>query len=201
MSNIAIFASGSGTNAENIINYFSNRKTAKVAVVLSNNPEAYVIKRSEKLKVPAIIFDRHDFYQTENVLGILEDYDINYIVLAGFLWLVPGNILQKYRNRIINIHPALLPDFGGKGMYGERVHRAVIKSGVRESGITIHHVDEVYDNGRVIFQARCPVSDNDTPETLAAKIHELEYRYYPGVIEKLITGETDELLNLIDNPD
>ncbi|HPC98998.1 MAG TPA: phosphoribosylglycinamide formyltransferase [Bacteroidales bacterium] len=189
MSNIAIFASGSGTNAENIINYFSNRKTAKVAVVLSNNPEAYVIKRSEKLKVPAIIFDRHDFYQTENVLGILEDYDINYIVLAGFLWLVPGNILQKYRNRIINIHPALLPDFGGKGMYGERVHRAVIKSGVRESGITIHHVDEVYDNGRVIFQARCPVSDNDTPETLAAKIHELEYRYYPVVIEKLITGE------------
>ena len=189
MSNIAIFASGSGTNAENIINYFSNRKTAKVAVVLSNNPEAYVIKRSEKLKVPAIIFDRHDFYQTENVLGILEDYDINYIVLAGFLWLVPGNILQKYRNRIINIHPALLPDFGGKGMYGERVHRAVIKSGVRESGITIHHVDEVYDNGRVIFQARCPVSDNDTPETLAAKIHELEYRYYPEIIEKIITGE------------
>ncbi|NMC41726.1 MAG: phosphoribosylglycinamide formyltransferase [Bacteroidales bacterium] len=191
MNSIAIFASGSGTNAENIIKYFSNRKTAKVALVLSNNPEAYVLKRSARHNVPAVIFDRHDFYDTGKVLRILEDYDIKYIVLAGFLWLVPGNILQKYRNRIVNIHPALLPDFGGKGMYGDRVHRAVIKSGVRESGITIHLVDEVYDNGRILFQARCPVSSDDTPKSLAAKVHELEYRYYPEVIEKLITEESD----------
>jgi len=188
MNNIAIFASGSGTNAENIINYFSNRKTAKVALVLSNNPEAYVIKRAAKYNIPVLIFDRHDFYESGKVAGILEEYDINFIVLAGFLWLVPPALLKKYRDKIINIHPALLPDFGGKGMYGDRVHRAVLNSGVKESGITIHHVDEVYDNGRIVFQARCPVFENDTPESLAARIHELEYKYYPEVIEKLITG-------------
>lgn len=188
MNNIAIFASGSGSNAENIIKYFSNRKTAKVALVLSNNPEAYVIKRAAKYNIPVKIFDRHDFYESGKVAGILEEYGINFIVLAGFLWLVPPALLKKYREKIINIHPALLPDFGGKGMYGDRVHRAVISSGVKESGITIHHVDEVYDNGRIVFQARCPVFENDTPESLAARIHELEYKYYPEVIEKLITG-------------
>lgn len=186
MKNIAIFASGSGTNAENIIKYFSNRDSAKVKLVLSNKREAYVLKRVEKYKVKALFFDRKDFYETENVLKILRENKIDFIVLAGFLWLVPSNILELYQGRIINIHPALLPKYGGKGMFGERVHEAVIKSSDLESGITIHYVNEVYDAGDIIFQAKCPVNRNDTPESLAGKVHELEYRYFPAVIEKIV---------------
>ncbi|MGQ9620662.1 MAG: phosphoribosylglycinamide formyltransferase [Bacteroidales bacterium] len=186
MKNIAIFASGSGTNAENIIRFFSVRKSAKVALVLSNNPNAYVLVRAVRFKVPVKIFNRHEFYKTDSVLETLVSFNIDFIVLAGFLWLVPKNILSHYYRRIINIHPALLPSYGGKGMYGDRVHRAVIESGDRESGITIHYVDEKYDNGDIIFQFRCKVEPDETPESLAVRIHELEYRYYPEVIEKLI---------------
>lgn len=189
MKNIAIFASGSGTNAENIIKYFSTGKSAKVTIVLSNRPDAYVAVRAQKLNVEVKIFDRHDFYESGEVLRTLLDRKTYFIVLAGFLWLVPPEIIREFPRRIVNIHPALLPLFGGKGMYGDRVHRAVIEAGEKESGITIHYVNEIYDSGDIIFQARCSIASDDTPETLARKIHELEYRHYPVVIEKLVTGQ------------
>ncbi|HCI55342.1 MAG TPA: phosphoribosylglycinamide formyltransferase [Bacteroidales bacterium] len=190
MCNISIFASGSGTNAENIIKYFLNKKSAKVALVLSNNPKAYVIKRAKQYNIPIKIFDRHEFYKTEEVLETLISNNIDFIVLAGFLWLVPENILNRYRGKIINIHPALLPKYGGKGMYGDRVHKAVIEAGEKESGITIHYVNEKYDEGDIIFQAQCPIDPGETVDSLAKKVHELEYRYYPEIIEKIITGES-----------
>ena len=186
MKNLAIFASGSGTNAENIIKYFSNRMTAKVALVLSNRREAPVMERAAKLKVPAIFFDRNEFYGSETVLSCLESYEVDFIVLAGFLWLVPENILTRYTGRIVNIHPALLPAHGGKGMYGEKVHKSVIDNGEKESGITIHYVNESYDEGDVIFQAKCKVLPGDSPVSLANRVHELEYLHYPEVIEELI---------------
>lgn len=185
MRRIAIFASGSGTNAENIIKYFSTRNKAKVELVLSNKREAYVLQRAEALGVNTHFFDRDDFYSGTKVLDILHKNKIDFIVLAGFLWLIPANILDEYQRRIINIHPALLPKYGGKGMYGERVHRAVIENKETESGITIHYVDSRYDEGDIIFQASCRVEPDDTPETLASKIHELEYKYFPVVIDDL----------------
>jgi phosphoribosylglycinamide formyltransferase-1 len=192
MRNLAIFASGSGTNAENIIKYFSTRKTARVSLVLSNKADAFVLKRAELLNVPALFFDRNDFYNSEKVTGYLESFNIDFIVLAGFLWLVPENILVRYNGRIINIHPALLPLYGGKGMYGDAVHKSVILNKESESGITIHYVNDIYDSGDIIFQARCKVDPDDTPETLAAKVHALEYKYFPRVIE-------DVVLNMEDN--
>ncbi len=186
MKNIAIFASGSGTNAENIIKYFSTRKTAKVSIVLSNNPNALVLTRAAALGISAGFFDRSDFYVTGEVLSRLELLEIDFIVLAGFLWLVPENILERYRGRIINIHPALLPGYGGKGMYGDAVHRAVVGNHEKESGITIHWVDRHYDNGDIIFQKRCSVDPSDTPESLAQKVHSLEYAFFPSVIEEVI---------------
>jgi phosphoribosylglycinamide formyltransferase-1 len=186
MKNIAIFASGSGTNAGNIIKYFSNRKSAKVSLVLSNKREAYVLKRAEALGVKTVFFDRDDFYNSGRVLGILIGENVEFIVLAGFLLLVPQDILDHFAGRIVNIHPALLPKHGGRGMYGERVHRAVIEAGEKESGITIHYVNDVYDAGDIIFQATCKVGSDDTPESLASKVHELEYRYFPEVIERLL---------------
>lgn len=186
MKNIAIFASGSGTNAENIIKYFSNRMTAKVVLVLSNRREALVMERAAKLKVPAKFFDRNEFYGSEKVSGYLQEYKADFIVLAGFLWLVPEKILAGYCGRIVNIHPALLPAYGGKGMYGEKVHKSVIENGEKESGITIHYVNQSYDKGDVIFQARCQVLPGDSPGSLANRVHELEYLHYPRVIEELI---------------
>jgi phosphoribosylglycinamide formyltransferase-1 len=186
MKNIAIFASGSGTNAENIIKYFSTRKTAKVRLVLSNNRNALVLKRAASFGISTGFFDRSDFYVTGEVLGQLESYGIDFIVLAGFLWLVPEKILEKYKGRIINIHPALLPGYGGKGMFGDAVHKAVIANMEKESGITIHWVDNHYDNGDIIFQERCKVDSSDTPESLAQKVHSLEYAFFPSVIEEVI---------------
>jgi len=186
MRNLAILASGSGTNAENIIKYFSNRKSARVTLVLSNKKEAYVLKRAADLNVKSFFFDHDQFYSSEMIPELLRKEKIDFIVLAGFLWLVPENILKEYDGRIINIHPALLPKYGGKGMYGDRVHEYVIKNHDKESGITIHYVNSFYDEGSVIFQARCPVSETDTPASLAKKVHALEYEYYPGVIEKRI---------------
>jgi phosphoribosylglycinamide formyltransferase 1 len=186
MKNIAIFASGAGTNAENIIKYFSTRNTAKVCLVLSNNRNALVIKRAESLGVTTVFFDRSEFYGTGEVLNRLVSEKIDFIVLAGFLWLVPENILEKYNRRIVNIHPALLPDYGGKGMYGDAVHKAVVANCEKESGITIHWVDRHYDNGDIIFQQRCEIEPDDSPESLAKKIHVLEYAHFPAVIEDVI---------------
>ena len=186
MKNIAVFASGSGTNAENIIKYFSNRNSAKVTLVLTNKRNAYVLKRVEALKIDTVFFDREDFYAADKVLQYLLSCNIDFIVLAGFLWLVPGNIIEKYSGRIVNIHPALLPLYGGKGMYGDIVHKAVIESHDKESGITIHYVDNIYDNGSIIFQARCNVDSADTHESLAHKVHALEYEHFPRVIEEIV---------------
>ncbi len=188
MRNIAIFASGSGTNAENIIKYFSNKKNARVKLVLSNKRQALVLKRAETLGVNTVFFEYSDFYHTDKVLNTLVGNDIDFIVLAGFLWLVPGNILNCFPGRIVNIHPALLPAYGGKGMYGDAVHKAVLSAGDGESGITIHYVNKHYDEGDIIFQARLRIEPGDTPELLAAKIHRLEYLHYPAVIENIINS-------------
>jgi phosphoribosylglycinamide formyltransferase 1 len=186
MKNIAILASGSGTNAENIITYFSNRNTAKVTLVLSNKRNAFVLERAAKHNIRSVFFDHKEFYVSGKVLRYLLLYKIDFIALAGFLWLVPSNILQQYHERIVNIHPALLPGYGGKGMYGDNVHKAVIRNHEKESGISIHYVNEDYDKGDIIFQARCQVDPADTPESLAEKVHSLEYQYYPKIIEGLV---------------
>jgi len=186
MKNIVIMASGAGTNAENIIRYFSNGNKAKVTLVLSNKPQAKVMDRAATLGVDSLFFDRKQFYETGEVLVILKRKETDLVVLAGFLWLVPDEIISAYKGRIVNIHPALLPRFGGKGMYGDRVHRAVLDSGCTESGITIHYVNEQYDAGDIIFQAKCPVLPGDNVETLAARIHTLEYEHYPVVISSII---------------
>lgn len=188
MKYIVIFASGAGTNAENIIRYFSNEKKAKVTLVLSNKPQAKVLERAAALGVDSVFFDRRQFYETGEVQLMLRDRKTDLIVLAGFLWLVPQPIIDEYRGRIINIHPALLPLFGGMGMYGERVHRAVLDAGHTESGITIHYVNEEYDSGDIIFQAKCPVFPDDDTDALASRVHELEYMHYPEVISKIIDG-------------
>jgi phosphoribosylglycinamide formyltransferase 1 len=194
MRNIAIFASGSGTNAENIINYFSNRNTAKVSLVLSNNRHALVLKRAEAHNIRALFFERKEFYITGKVLRYLTLYKIDFIVLAGFIWLVPENIIEQYPGRIINIHPALLPLYGGKGMYGDAVHKAVIANRDKKSGITIHFVNKFYDKGDTIFQEKCKVDTSDTPDTLVAKIHALEYEHYPKIIEDIVIKLPDLLI-------
>ena len=186
MKKIAIFASGNGSNAERISQYFSQIKVADVCLILTNNPNAGVLERAERLNIPAVVFNRNDFSSTNKIIDLLVTNKIDLVVLAGFLWLVPNNILQAFRKRIVNIHPALLPKYGGKGMYGERVHEAVIASGDGQSGITIHYVNEKYDEGQIIFQAKVEIDASDSPATLAAKIHELEYAHFPVVIEKVL---------------
>jgi phosphoribosylglycinamide formyltransferase-1 len=188
MSNIAIFASGSGTNAENIIQYFQNNNKSEntVKLVLSNKIQAKVHDRAKKLGVTSIAFSRDDFYKSNNVINILKKYNIDFIVLAGFLWLVPKSLIKAFDGKIVNIHPALLPKYGGKGMYGDFVHKAVIEAKEKESGITIHWVNENYDEGNTIFQAKCEITENDTPESLAQKIHKLEYQHFPQIIEKVL---------------
>jgi phosphoribosylglycinamide formyltransferase 1 len=186
MKKIAIFASGNGTNAQRIIDYFHGSHQISVGLILCNNPNAYVLERARIAKVPAVCFNRKEFYESNFILDILTVQGITLIVLAGFLWLIPEYLLDAYRGNIINIHPALLPKYGGKGMYGMRVHEAVIQSGDRESGITIHQVNKNYDEGQIIFRAKCNVEPMDTPESLAEKIHQLEYRHFPVVIESVI---------------
>ncbi|MDR0560512.1 MAG: phosphoribosylglycinamide formyltransferase [Prevotellaceae bacterium] len=188
MNNLAIFASGSGTNAQRIIEYFLSKSGTKVRILLTNRKNAGVIERVKKFDIPVKVFDREDFYGSDNILKILLAENTDWIILAGFLWLVPKNLIENYRGKIVNIHPALLPKFGGKGMYGMNVHEAVIKSGEKESGITIHYVNEEYDSGDAIFQAKTSISLSDTPETLAKKIHELEYEHFPAVLDKLINS-------------
>ncbi len=185
MKKIAILASGEGTNAERIIRYFLEKRTAEVALVIVNKAQAGVLKRAERLSVPSLILTAQDFADGK-ALEILHQYHIDFIVLAGFLLKVPDAILHDYPNKIVNIHPALLPKFGGKGMYGNRVHEAVIAAAEKESGITIHFINGHYDEGDTIFQATCPVMPDDTPETLAARVHALEYEHFPQVIEKIL---------------
>lgn len=187
MKNIAIFASGSGTNAENIIKHFANHPDIRVVVVLSNNPKAGVLERAKKLEIPSFTFSREDFEQGSPVLKKLAEYHVDFIVLAGFLNIISEAFLNAYPEKVINIHPALLPKHGGKGMYGMRVHEAVIAAKDKKTGITIHYINEYYDNGEIIFQASCPVSAQDTPETVAQKVHALEYEHFPQVIEKLLS--------------
>ena len=193
MNRIAIFASGSGTNAENIINYFNHGEIARVVLILSDSKDAYVLERARKLDVPAQHF-LFDDLKNGKVLDVLQKHQINFIVLAGFLKLFPQSIIEEFPHRIVNIHPALLPKFGGKGMFGDRVHQAVIESGESESGITIHFVNKNYDDGGIVFQAKCPVLADDNPETLARRIHQLEYEFFPKVIENLLKESKNEKL-------
>ncbi|HIX03948.1 MAG TPA: phosphoribosylglycinamide formyltransferase [Candidatus Odoribacter faecigallinarum] len=184
MKNLAIFASGSGSNAENIIRYFAEKPGFRVKKVYCNVPDAYVLERAKKYNVPTQVFNRAEFRNPDIILRQLQEEGTDFIILAGFLWLVPPCITNAYPNRIVNIHPALLPAYGGKGMYGHHVHEAVLAAGEKESGITIHYVNEHYDSGDIIFQATCPVLPDDTPDTLAARVHELEYAHFPRVIEE-----------------
>ena len=190
MSNIriAIFASGSGTNAERLVNYFKDHSKIEVALILSNKAEAYVLNRASRLGIQSHVFDRKDLYESNNLIQFLTDNDIDAIVLAGFLWLVPKSLIDHFPDRIINIHPALLPRFGGKGMYGDKVHHAVINNGDWKSGITIHLVNEAYDEGKILTQAECKVSSTDTPNTLAQKIHQLEYKHYPIAVDQYLSN-------------
>ena len=183
---IAILASGSGTNAENFIRYFKSNKNVKIDVILSNKNDAYVLERAKKLNVDTLVFNRQSFYETENILNFLLERQIDLIVLAGFLWLIPENLIKVYDQKIINIHPALLPKYGGKGMYGRRVHETVIENKEKESGITIHFVNSKYDEGKIIHQAKVNVEMNDTPDTLAKKIHALEYEWFPKIVEQIL---------------
>jgi phosphoribosylglycinamide formyltransferase 1 len=187
MNKIAIFASGSGTNAENLINFFKENKKNEISYIFSNNKNAYVIQRAINHDIKYHIFSRTEFYNTTKILQILKENDINFIVLAGFLWLIPDYLIQTFPKRIVNIHPALLPKYGGKGMYGMNVHKAVIENNEKETGITIHYVNSEYDKGDIIFQAKCPVNKDDTPESIAKKVHELEYEHFPEIVENIIS--------------
>ena len=186
MKKIAIFASGSGSNAENIIQYFAHKPQFCVKSVFCNVPDAYVLERAKKYRIPSFVFNREEFRNPDKVFRQLQEQEIDFIVLAGFLWLMPSFITAAWPNKIVNIHPALLPAYGGKGMYGHHVHEAVIAAGEKESGITIHYVNDHYDQGAIIFQAKCPVLPTDTPDDLAARVHELEYRYFPQIIAETI---------------
>ena len=183
---IAIFASGSGSNAQKIMEHFKYSDEAEVALILTNNPDAYVIQRADNFEIPAHIFDRDEFYKTDNVVNILKNLNIDLIVLAGFLWLVPNNLLKAFPNQIINIHPALLPKYGGKGMYGDHVHKAVLANKEEEHGITIHFANEHFDEGEIIYQARFKVDPNDTLDIIKFKGQQLEHQYFPKIIENLI---------------
>jgi phosphoribosylglycinamide formyltransferase-1 len=182
---LALFASGSGTNAEEIFRHFKNHPTIHPVLLLSNNPDAYALTRATNHGIEALVFSRQEF-SDGTVLAHLQKANVTHLILAGFLWLMPGSILKSFEGKVVNIHPALLPAFGGKGMYGMRVHQAVKESGAPETGITIHEVNERYDEGKVIFQAKCAISPEDTPEIIAKKVHELEYRYFSQVIESWI---------------
>ncbi len=186
MNKLAIFASGNGSNAANIAKYLIGNSEIEVSLILSNKISAFVLERAANLHIPSLVFDRSTFYNSEEVLKELRDQDIDYIVLAGFMWLIPDYLLKAFADKIINIHPALLPKYGGKGMYGDFVHQAVHKAKDAETGITIHLVNEVYDDGEILFQARVAVTAGDTPDDIATKVHELEYEHYPRVIEEFI---------------
>jgi phosphoribosylglycinamide formyltransferase-1 len=183
---IAIFASGSGSNAQKIMEHFKKHPDAEVVIILTNNPEAYVLQRADNFEIPSHIFDKQEFYKTDDVVRLLKNLQIDLIVLAGFLWLIPQNLLKAFPNKIINIHPALLPKHGGKGMYGDRVHQAVLDAGDDESGITIHFVDEQFDEGEPIHQSRFRIEAGDDIEMIKFKGQQLEHLHYPKVVEQLL---------------
>lgn len=183
---LAILGSGNGTNAQQISEYFAGRNDVEVACIIYNVKDAFIAQRAKNLGIESHYFGRADFYENHAVLDYLRQKQTDWVILAGFLWLVPQEILDAYPGRVINIHPALLPKYGGRGMYGHHVHEAVVAAGERESGITIHIVDENYDRGTILFQARCTVDPDDTPDTLAAKIHLLEKEHFPRVIDETV---------------
>lgn len=187
MKKIVLFASGSGTNIENIYNHLLDNNNITIEKVYCNNPQAFVIKRCETLGLPCRVFNRDDFYKNGAILDELKQINPDLIVLAGFLWLIPTSLVSAFSDNIINIHPALLPKFGGKGMYGAHVHEAVVDQKESETGITIHHVNEHYDEGSTIFQAKCSVDPTDSAEDVAQKVHRLEYEHFPRVIIELLT--------------
>ena len=186
MKRIVIFASGSGSNAENIVTYFKEKGNIEVVQILTNNPHAKVLDRCKRLKISAFSFNQTAFYETADVLNHIKQLNVDLIVLAGFLWKVPDDFIAAFQNKIINIHPALLPKYGGKGMYGHHVHEAVVANKEHESGITIHYVNENYDEGNIIFQASCEVKPTDSPEKVASKIHDLEMVHFPQVISSIL---------------
>ncbi len=188
MKRLAIFASGSGSNAEQITTYFADNQEVSVELFLSNNPTAGVIERGRRLGIPTVLFDKKTFNKTDKIVDLLKNQHIDYVILAGFLWLIPENLVKALPNKIINIHPALLPKFGGKGMWGHHVHEAVVAAKEHESGITIHFVNEHYDEGKVIFQTKCMVSTIDTAEEVAQNVLKLEHKYFPQIIEKVVLG-------------
>lgn len=189
MLNLAIFASGTGSNAQKIIDRFRNHPRIRVSLIVSNKPQAGVLEIAEKERLHTLIIERERFFRGDGYVADLQSAGIDWIILAGFLWKVPAQLIAAFPDRIVNIHPALLPKYGGKGMYGHFVHEAVIAAGETESGITIHLVDEHFDHGAPVFQEKCLVTPTDTPETLARKIQALEHRHFPEVIEKLVSGE------------
>ena len=186
MINIAVFASGAGSNAKKIIDYFKDHQLARVALIVCNNPRAGVLAIAHEAHIPSLIIQKEQFFRGDAYVAELCAHNINFIVLAGFLWKVPPALIASWTGKIINIHPALLPKYGGKGMYGHYVHEAVIVNGEKESGITVHYVDELYDHGNIIFQVSCSIDETDTPDSLAQKIHRLEHENYAPVIEKVI---------------
>lgn len=187
MKNIAVFASGSGTNAENIFQHFEHSELARPSLLVTDNPNAGALERAQRFGIETAVFPRAEFRSGDTVLALMRERSIDYIVLAGFLSLVPSCLVKAFEGRIVNIHPALLPKYGGKGMYGHHVHEAVIANGEKESGITIHLVNERYDDGAALAQFKVEVSPDDTPDSLAAKIHKLEYAHFPEVIEREIS--------------
>jgi len=188
MKSIVLFASGSGSNVENIVQYFHTDPEVTVSCVLSNNREAKVFERCNRLNVSALFFNKHSFYKSDCVLDVIKSLNPDLIVLAGFLWRIPDNLINGFPNRIINIHPALLPKYGGKGMYGMHVHESVKANNESETGITIHYVNENYDEGAIIRQEKVALDPDDSPEEIANKVHALEYEYFPKVIEQVLTG-------------
>lgn len=194
MTNIAIFASGAGSNALNLINYFKNNTQVNIACVACNNPNAGVVAKAQAEHIPVLLFDRPMLNNEMEFMQMLTTYDVNFIVLAGFLWKIPAYLTHNFVNKIVNLHPALLPNYGGKGMYGMHVHTAVIANKETQSGITIHYVNEHYDEGQIIAQYTTTILPHDTPETLAHKIHELEHTYLPQVINEVIKKENPSLI-------
>ena len=189
MTNVAIFVSGGGTNCENIIRYFKNSEQVKIRLVVSNKADAYALVRAQNQGVPTVVITKQDFNDKQKMSALMKKYDIEFIVLAGFLLIVPDFLIEAYDRRMINIHPALLPKYGGKGMYGHHVHEAVKAAGEKETGITIHFVNNELDAGEHIAQYRVALTDDDTPDTIAEKIHILEQAHFPEVIEKVIKAE------------
>lgn len=195
MKKIAIFASGTGSNAKKIIEYFRTNPHIQVSFIVSNKKDALVLDMAHEFNIETCVLNRQVFYQTEQLLAQLREHDIDFIVLAGFLWLIPEYMVNNYKNRMVNIHPSLLPKYGGKGMYGMHVHEAVKAAGDQESGITIHYVNEHYDDGDIIFQAKCVLEPNDTSTDIAKKVQALEHKHFAPVIEKLLMLDSFKILN------